>query len=146
MKKNSFREMLRRNYNSRRYWIDIELRHLSDYDDNLCDHLKKQPAELLPLVRERERNWRWKGIYWLDLVWRSRQGSCGWNNSSTSGRWSWYAWYSNHVNERCSSITSSTFKSSFSPFRNLSLIVDRMSLVGICFQIGQNCGYCHCSE
>ena len=45
-----FREMLRRNYNSRRYWIDIELRHLSDYDDNLCDHLKKQPAELLPLV------------------------------------------------------------------------------------------------
>jgi len=45
--------MLRRNYNSRRYWIDIELRHLSDYDDNLCDNLKKQPAELLPLVRER---------------------------------------------------------------------------------------------
>jgi hypothetical protein len=49
-----FREMLRRNYNSRRYWIDIELRHLSDYDDNLCDHLKKQPADLLPLVRENE--------------------------------------------------------------------------------------------
>lgn len=48
------REMLRRNYNSRRYWIDIELRHLSDYDDNLCDNLKKQPAELLPLVRKRE--------------------------------------------------------------------------------------------
>lgn len=47
--------MLRRNYNSRRYWIDIELRHLSDYDDNLCDHLKKQPAELLPLVSRRER-------------------------------------------------------------------------------------------
>ncbi len=43
--------MLRRNYNSRRYWIDIELRQLSDYDDNLCDNLKKQPAELLPLVR-----------------------------------------------------------------------------------------------
>jgi hypothetical protein len=50
----NFREMLRRNYNSRRYWIDIELRHLSDYDDNLCDNLKKQPAELLPLVREGE--------------------------------------------------------------------------------------------
>ena len=49
-----FREMLRRNYNSRRYWIDIELRHLSDYDDNLCDNLKKQPAELLPLVRGKE--------------------------------------------------------------------------------------------
>ncbi|CAF1617500.1 unnamed protein product, partial [Adineta ricciae] len=47
-----YREMLRRNYNSRRYWIDIELRHLSDYDDNLCDHLKKQPAELLPLFEE----------------------------------------------------------------------------------------------
>lgn len=46
-----FSELLRRNYNSRRYWIDIELRHLSDYDDNLCDHLQKQPAELLPLVR-----------------------------------------------------------------------------------------------
>ena len=46
--------MLRRNYNSRRYWIDIELRHLSDYDDNLCDHLKKQPAELLPLVRDNQ--------------------------------------------------------------------------------------------
>ena len=53
---NSFREMLRRNYNSRRYWIDIELRHLSDYDDNLCDHLKKQPAELLPLVSEKLKN------------------------------------------------------------------------------------------
>lgn len=47
----SLSESLRRNYNSRRYWIDIELRHLSDYDDNLCDHLQKQPAELLPLVR-----------------------------------------------------------------------------------------------
>jgi hypothetical protein len=50
-----FREMLRRNYNSRRYWIDIELRHLSDYDDNLCDSLKKLPAELLPLVRQEKR-------------------------------------------------------------------------------------------
>jgi hypothetical protein len=48
-----FSELLRRNYNSRRYWIDIELRHLSDYDDNLCDTLKKQPADLLPLVRKR---------------------------------------------------------------------------------------------
>ncbi|CAF0980210.1 unnamed protein product [Rotaria sp. Silwood1] len=47
-----YREMLRRNYNSRRYWIDIELRHLSDYDDNLCDHLKKQPTELLSLFEE----------------------------------------------------------------------------------------------
>lgn len=47
-----YRESLRRNYNSRRYWIDIELRHLSDYDDNLCDHLQKQPAESLPLFEE----------------------------------------------------------------------------------------------
>jgi len=46
------REMLRRNYNSRRYWIDIELRDLSDYDDNLCDTLKKQPADLLPLFED----------------------------------------------------------------------------------------------
>ncbi|CAF4299960.1 unnamed protein product, partial [Rotaria sp. Silwood2] len=47
-----YREMLRRNYNSRRYWIDIELCHLSDYDDNLCDHLKKRPTELLSLFEE----------------------------------------------------------------------------------------------
>jgi hypothetical protein len=56
----NFREMLRRNYNSRRYWIDIELRHLSDYDDNLCDNLKKQPAELLPLVGKRKQNFQKK--------------------------------------------------------------------------------------
>lgn len=59
--------MLRRNYNSRRYWIDIELRHLSDYDDNLCDHLKKQPAELLPLVRERGIEGEEEFIGWIQF-------------------------------------------------------------------------------
>ena len=57
--------MLRRNYNSRRYWIDIELRHLSDYDDNLCDHLKKQPAELLPLVREKKNKKEFQRKFYL---------------------------------------------------------------------------------
>ena len=45
-----FRDTLRNNYNSNRYWLEVDLKDLTSYDDELGDMLKKQPTELMPLV------------------------------------------------------------------------------------------------
>ena len=108
----SFRELLRRNYNSRRYWIDIELRHLSDYDDNLCDSLKKQPAELLPLVRH-ERAIRFSTeLFSCCLVRRGSKGRRRRDHSSTARGRHGDARYTDHADERRPSPSSTAFKGS----------------------------------
>jgi DNA replication licensing factor MCM5 len=45
-----YRDTLRNNYNSSRYWIEVDLKDLNSYDEELGDLVKKQPTEVLPLV------------------------------------------------------------------------------------------------
>ena len=46
-----YRDSLKNNYNSGRYWLEIDLKDLNSYDEELGETLKKQPTEVLPLVR-----------------------------------------------------------------------------------------------
>ncbi|XP_065184528.1 DNA replication licensing factor mcm5-like [Sycon ciliatum] len=47
-----YREQLRRRYNVGQYWIEVEIGHLSTYDEELCSRLLKQPSEYLPLFED----------------------------------------------------------------------------------------------
>lgn len=47
-----YRDTLRNNYNSNRYWLEVDLKDLSSYDDELGDLLKKQPTEIMPLFED----------------------------------------------------------------------------------------------
>ncbi len=45
-----FRDQLKRRYNRREYWVEIDLDDLSSFDSTLSDKLFKLPADYLPLV------------------------------------------------------------------------------------------------
>ena len=45
-----YRDALKNNYNSGRYWLEIDLKDLNSYDEELGELVKKQPTEALPLV------------------------------------------------------------------------------------------------
>jgi DNA replication licensing factor MCM5 len=45
-----YRDALRNNYNSGRYWLEVDLKDLSSYDEELGEVIKKQPTDVLPLV------------------------------------------------------------------------------------------------
>jgi DNA replication licensing factor MCM5 len=47
-----YRDCLRNNYNSGRYWLEIDLKDLSSYDEELGELIKKQPTEVLPLFED----------------------------------------------------------------------------------------------
>lgn len=47
-----YRDSLRNNYNSGRYWLEVDLKDLSSYDEELGELLKKQPTEVLPLFED----------------------------------------------------------------------------------------------
>ncbi|GCB79429.1 hypothetical protein scyTo_0019543 [Scyliorhinus torazame] len=46
---------LKRHYNLAEYWIEVSLEDLSSFDEDLADHLLKQPSEHLPLLEEAAR-------------------------------------------------------------------------------------------
>ncbi|RDD44892.1 DNA replication licensing factor mcm5 [Trichoplax sp. H2] len=43
-----YRDDLRKHYNMGQYWLEVDLDDLRNYDDQLADHLIKQPSEYLP--------------------------------------------------------------------------------------------------
>ena len=45
-----YRDALRNNYNSARYWLEVDLKDVNSYDEELGELVKKQPTEVLPLV------------------------------------------------------------------------------------------------
>lgn len=47
------REQLKRNYNLRRYCLEVDLHDLASFDPSLAEKVTKLPAEFLPLVRLR---------------------------------------------------------------------------------------------
>ena len=47
---NYSRDQLKRQYNRREYWIEIDLDDLSSFDSTLTDKLTKLPADYVPLV------------------------------------------------------------------------------------------------
>uniref|UniRef100_A0A2K5RYD5 DNA replication licensing factor MCM5 n=1 Tax=Cebus imitator TaxID=2715852 RepID=A0A2K5RYD5_CEBIM len=44
-----YRDELKRHYNLGEYWIEVEMEDLASFDEDLADHLYKQPAEHLQL-------------------------------------------------------------------------------------------------
>jgi len=47
-----YRDALRNNYTSGRYWLEVDLKDLNSYDEELGEMLKKQPTEILPLFED----------------------------------------------------------------------------------------------
>lgn len=47
-----YRDALRNNYNSGRYWLEVDLKDVSSYDEELGEQVKKQPTEVLPLFED----------------------------------------------------------------------------------------------
>ncbi|KAF7284925.1 hypothetical protein GWI33_017404 [Rhynchophorus ferrugineus] len=47
-----YRDNLKRNYNLRQYYLDINIEDLASFDEALADKLYKQPAEHLPIFEE----------------------------------------------------------------------------------------------
>lgn len=47
-----YRDALRSNYNSKRYWLEVDLKDLASYDEELGEMVKKQPTEVLPLFED----------------------------------------------------------------------------------------------
>lgn len=47
-----YRDSLRNNYTSGRYWLEVDLKDVNSYDEELGELVKKQPTEVLPLFEE----------------------------------------------------------------------------------------------
>jgi len=47
-----YRDALRNNYNSGRHWLEVDLKDVSSYDEELGEQVKKQPTEVLPLFED----------------------------------------------------------------------------------------------
>lgn len=48
----SYRDALKRNYNLRQYWVEINIEDLSSFDEVLAEKLYKKPTEHLPILEE----------------------------------------------------------------------------------------------
>lgn len=48
-----YRDQLKRHYNLRQYWMQVDLEDLSSFDSQLADKLSRSPSEYLPLVSTR---------------------------------------------------------------------------------------------
>ena len=44
------RDQLKRHYNLRQYWLEVDLQDVDSFDAKLSDKLNKLPSEYLPLV------------------------------------------------------------------------------------------------
>merc|ERR1739838_912278 len=47
-----YRDALKRQYNLKQYWLDVNMEDLASFDETLADKLKKMPAEHVPLFEE----------------------------------------------------------------------------------------------
>ncbi|OXU29242.1 hypothetical protein TSAR_007478 [Trichomalopsis sarcophagae] len=47
-----YRDTLKRNYNLKKYWIEINLEDLVAYDESLAESISKHPTEYLPIFEE----------------------------------------------------------------------------------------------
>lgn len=47
-----YRDSLRNNYTSGRYWLEVDLKDLNSYDEDLGELVKKQPTDVLPLFED----------------------------------------------------------------------------------------------
>jgi len=47
-----YRDSLRNNYTSGRYWLEVDLKDVNSYDEELGELIKKQPTDVLPLFEE----------------------------------------------------------------------------------------------
>ena len=47
-----YRDCLRSNYNSGRFWLEVDLKDLTSYDEELGELIKKQPTDILPLFED----------------------------------------------------------------------------------------------
>lgn len=48
----NYRDTLKRNYNLKQFWIEINLEDLGAYDESLSEKIYKQPTEYLPIFEE----------------------------------------------------------------------------------------------
>ena len=46
------RDELKRHYNLKQYWLEVDIEDVASYDESLAEKLTKLPTETLPLVRE----------------------------------------------------------------------------------------------
>lgn len=46
------RDTLKRNYNLRQYYLEVNIEDVGSFDENLADKLYKQPSEHLPILEE----------------------------------------------------------------------------------------------
>ncbi|XP_064403008.1 DNA replication licensing factor mcm5-like [Halichondria panicea] len=51
-----YRDQLKRHYNLRQYWMQVDLEDLSSFDSQLADKLSRSPSEYLPLFEEAARD------------------------------------------------------------------------------------------
>ncbi|XP_014219295.1 DNA replication licensing factor Mcm5 [Copidosoma floridanum] len=47
-----YRDTLKRNYNQKQYWVEVNLGDLAAYDESLEEKISKQPTEYLPVFEE----------------------------------------------------------------------------------------------
>lgn len=47
-----YRDLLKRNYNLKEYWIEINLEDVGAFDESLAEKIYKQPTEYLPVFEE----------------------------------------------------------------------------------------------
>ncbi|XP_002739225.1 DNA replication licensing factor mcm5-like [Saccoglossus kowalevskii] len=47
-----YRDELKRHYNLRQYWLEVNIDDLSSFDEELADKLKKQPSDHIPLFEQ----------------------------------------------------------------------------------------------
>lgn len=47
-----YRDALKRNYNLKEYWVEINIEDLSSFDEVLAEKMYKKPAEHLPILEE----------------------------------------------------------------------------------------------
>ena len=47
----TIRDQLKRHYNLRQFWLEVDLEDLSSFDAQLADKLCRQPSEYISLVR-----------------------------------------------------------------------------------------------
>lgn len=51
-----YRDALKRNYNLRQYYLEVNLEDLASYDESLADKVYKQPSEHVPIFEEAARD------------------------------------------------------------------------------------------
>ena len=56
------RDQLKRHYNLKQFWLQVDFEDLSSFDALLADQLQRNPSEYLPSVRKREKRENYWGL------------------------------------------------------------------------------------